>query len=760
MRHLLIALLLISSLTIHSQSMPKKDAKRPKIGLVLSGGGAKGLAHIGVLKVLEEAGIRPDYITGTSMGSIIGGLYASGYSAAELDSIVRKADWAILLSDQVPLSDVVPEEKNDYNRFQLEFDITKKGLALPAGVVRGQRISEYLSELTWHVADVKDFDDLPIPFRCVAADLITGETHVFKSGDLTTAMRASMAIPSVFTPVELGEKYLVDGGVLDNFPVKVALDMGADIIIGVNVGFKDYPTKEDMNSLTKVLLTSASIGSHPALVEAIGLTDYIISPHLAPYTTSSFFDGPKIIERGEIATRQQLTQFQHLADSIDAISPMPVETRKIQAHEIILTDIHIKNREHISKKFFIGNLGFDVGDTVSVEQINKGIRSLIGTRFYEKITYELTPYNDGIAIEFNTLETKSAKAKFSVHYDNELKAGIIANLTLRNILTKNSRLSLTADISEAPRIYSNLLTFLGEKQTTGFYLDAYFEDTPLPIYSDRGKKFGTFDYQQTHIGAGFNFSTGTSVQINAGLRWKAMALSQESGFNEIFDFGAKQFGNGLLQSELVFESNTLNRRYFATKGHHLKIKGVYTLNAYEIYRGEDSIKYMVDPYITIPEKNYAFAQGSYLKMISINKTFNLMVKAEAGFFTKDPLFLNLVFLGGTSYNAALNDIPFVGLNYREKLVENYMLGQSIVNVNISKIFYAHVMVNGIYSAPFGSDNFKPSENPFILEQKEFILGYGAAISMNSIIGPITLGFGSNQMDHRLRTYINIGFPFN
>ncbi len=760
MRPLLFVILLLSTWTIYSQDNVQKKNARPKIGLVLSGGGAKGLAHIGVLKVLEEAGIRPDYITGTSMGSIIGGLYASGYSATELDSIVRRADWAILLSDQVPLSDVVPEEKNDYNRFQLEFDINKKGLSLPAGVVRGQRISEYLSELTWHVADVKDFDQLPIPFRCVAADLLTGETHVFKSGDLTTAMRASMAIPSVFTPVEIGDKYLVDGGVLDNFPVKECIKMGADIIIGVNVGFKDYPTKEDMNSLTKVLLTSSSIGSHPALVEAIRLTDYIISPDLAPYTTSSFFDGPKIIERGEIAARQQMERFQHLADSINNFGPMPVTPQRTQPNEIIISDIQIINREHISRKFFIGHVGFDVGDTVSVEQVNNGIRSLIGTRFYEKITYELIPYEEGFAIVFNTLETKSAKAKFSIHYDNELKAGIIANLTLRNILTKNSRLSLTADISEAPRIYSNLLTFLGEKQTTGFYLDAYLEDTPLPIYSDRGKKFGTFGYQQTYIGGGLNFSTGSSVQINAGLKWKTMALNQESGFNEIFDFGAKQFGNGLLQSELVFESNTLNQRFFATKGHHLKISGVYNLNAYEIYRGVDSIKYMVDPYISIAEKNYAFAQGSYLKMIPLNKTFSLMVKGEAGLYTKDPLFLNLVFLGGTAYNAAVNDIPFVGLNYREKLVENYTLAQSILNINISNIFYAHIIANGIYSLPFGSENYNPDENPFILDQKEFILGYGVAISMNSIIGPITLGFGSNQRDHRLRTYINIGFPFN
>lgn len=760
MQRFLSLLLLLSFLSVQAQQAPDANKKRPKIGLVLSGGGAKGLAHIGVLKVLEEAGIRPDYITGTSMGSIIGGLYASGYSASELDSIVRKANWAVLLSDQIPLFDVVPEEKNDYNRFQLEFDIDKSGLSLPPGVVKGQRISEYLSELTWRVANIKDFNELPIPFRCVAADLITGERYVFKEGDLMTAMRASMAIPSVFTPVELGNKYLVDGGVLDNFPVKECQKMGADIIIGVNVGFKDFPTKKDMNSITKVLLTSASIGSHPELVEAIGLTDYLISPELAPYTTSSFFDGPKIIERGEAAARKQFELFRSLADSLNTLAP-PTPVRHITDPEsIIVNDIQIKNREHISKSFFISNLGFNEGDTVTVKQVNEGIRSLIGTRFYEKITYELQPFDNGYSIVFNTLETKSAKAKFSIHYDTELKAGIIANLTLRNLLTKNSRLSLTTDISESPRIYANLLTFLGEKQKTGFYLDAYFEDTPLPIYREKGKKYGTFDYQQTHVGGGFNLSYGTSLQVTLGLRWKAIALKQESGFNEIFEMGVDQFGNGFLHGELNIESNTLNHRYFSTQGHHLKLSGIYNLNAYDIYQGKDTSKHLIKPYIGIVDKHYAFARGSYLKVLPINKSFQLLVKGEAGFFTKNSSFLNLIFLGGTNYNSAINDIPFVGLNYREKLVENYMLGQSVLNINLSKTIYAHAIINGIYSPPFGSENYNPENNPFIMTQKEFILGYGIALSTNSVIGPITIGLGTNQKDNRLRTYINIGFPFN
>lgn len=190
---LIILMLLLTGVQLQAQE------ERPKIGLVLSGGGAKGLAHIGALKVLEEEGIVPDYITGTSMGSIIGGLYAIGYTAEELDSIVNSVSWTSLLSDQIPLSSVSPQEKEDYNRYQVEFNITREGLEIPSGLVRGQKISELISRLSWHMADIQSFDDFPIPFRCVAADLISGNQYVFDQGNLTTALRASMSIPSVFS---------------------------------------------------------------------------------------------------------------------------------------------------------------------------------------------------------------------------------------------------------------------------------------------------------------------------------------------------------------------------------------------------------------------------------------------------------------------------------------------------------------------------------------------------------------------------------
>ena len=757
MKKALFLILLLCSISIQ-QLLAQDTIPRPKIGLVLSGGGAKGLAHIGVLKVLEEVGIRPDYITGTSMGSIIGGLYASGYSANELDSIVTNMDWAVALSDQIPLSNVVPEEKGDYNRFQLEFDITKGNLQLPAGMVRGQRISEMLSDLTWHVSNVNSFDDLPIPFRCVAVDLVEGKPYVFKEGDLSEALRASMAIPSVFTPVEKDEMYLVDGGVLNNFPVEICKEMGADIIIGVNVGMSDKPKTEDLRSITEILMTSAMIGSSVALEQSLKKTDYLITPELHPYTSASFFDGVTIIKRGEEAALAQKDIIRHLADSINAIgAPYPRQKNIFTPEQIVVSDILINNRKHVSHNFFLTKLGIHVGDTVSIEDINKGIRRLVGTRFYQHISYDLRYANSNYTLIFNTEESKLAQAKFSIHYDNELKAGVISNLTVRNILFKNSRLSVTADISEHPRIHGEMIAYIGEQQSTGLIVDGYFEKTPLPIYQENLKTAGTLNYYRVQTGSGLFLSYKTQTIVTAKIDWEKLHVSQESGLSTIFDQGIRRFGNALIYSSLIIDRNTLNKRYFSTKGHHLHITGKLNFKTYQYYEGVEESKAIIEPFIRVPEEHYLAGSMRYIKNFYISKHSSIEANIALAGFSADAPFFDMHYIGGTAYNASSGDAPFVGLNYREKIAENYGMAGLQFNFNITPVIYAHVIANGIYAPNFGNDEF--AGQPFFLSPKESVIGFGGGFSVNSLIGPITLGLGTNTDDWRTRAYISVGFPF-
>jgi len=746
----------ISLLITHSV-ISQNTEQRPKIGLVLSGGGAKGLAHIGVLKVLEEAGIHPDYITGTSMGSIIGGLYASGYSANELDSIVTHIDWSVILSDQIPLRDVVPEEKSDYNRFQLEFDITKKGFVLPPGMVRGQRISEMLSGLTWHVSNRKSFDDLPIPFRCVAVDLVEGKPYVFEGGDIAEAMRASMAIPSVFTPVEKDSMYLVDGGVLNNFPVKICKEMGADIIIGVNVGDSDKPKIEKLKDIGEILMASAMIGSAKSRNEAIEATDYMVTPDMHPYTSASFFNGQDIIKRGEDAALLQLETFKHLADSINSFQKKLVQSKGYTPKSVIISDIKINNRKNVSYNYFISKLGIHAGDTISVENINQGVRRLVGTRFYQHITYELKPDQSTYTLIFNTEEANLAQAKFSLRYDNELKAGIISNLTIRNLLFKNSRLSLTADISEKPRIHSEVIAYIGEQQAVGILADGYFERTPLPIYQSNLKRAGTLNYYKIQAGGGIFLSYKSRTKITGKIDWEEKRVSQESGLTSIFDQGIKRFGNGFFYSSLIVDRNTLNKRFFATKGEHLTITAKLNLNTYEFYQGEAESKPIIDPFIRVDKKRYLAGTLKYSKHFNLSKSTFFETKFALSVFSADAPFFDMHHIGGTAYNASAGSAPFVGLNYREKVAENYGLAGIKFNFNITKTIYGHAITNGIYAPNFGNDDFIGQQ--LYLSPTDYIIGFGGGISINSVIGPITLGMGTNLDDWKSRFYISVGFPF-
>ena len=237
-------------ISVHTTAQP---GPRKKVGVVLSGGGAKGMAHIGALKVIEEAGIPIDYVVGTSMGSIIGGLYSIGYTPEQMDSMVRRQDWSFLLSDKIPRSEqnMAEREASEKYVFSLPFGKNAKTQAV-GGLIKGQNLANLFSELTVGYHDSIDFNKLPIPFACVSENIVNGNEVNFHKGVLATAMRASMAIPGVFTPVRLDSMVLVDGGVVNNYPVNVARAMGADIIIGVDVQ-NDLKPANELNSTGSIL---------------------------------------------------------------------------------------------------------------------------------------------------------------------------------------------------------------------------------------------------------------------------------------------------------------------------------------------------------------------------------------------------------------------------------------------------------------------------------------------------------------------------
>ena len=293
----IIFILLLSSFSLFAQS----QYKRPKIGLVLSGGGAKGFAHIGVLKVLEEAGIQIDYIGGTSMGAVIGGLYASGYTATQIDSIFQKTNFDELINDYIPRASKNFYEKRNDELYAFVLPFNKFRVGIPEALSKGMYNFNLLTRLTRNVKDVKDFNQLPIPFLCIATDIESGEQVLLNKGNLAQAMLASSAFPSLFSPVEIDGKLLIDGGVVNNYPVDEVLKLGADIIIGVDVqdGLKDRTLLRDA---TKILVQISNLNMIDRMRENVKKTTFYIKPDIKEYGVISFDKGREIITKGEEAT--------------------------------------------------------------------------------------------------------------------------------------------------------------------------------------------------------------------------------------------------------------------------------------------------------------------------------------------------------------------------------------------------------------------------------------------------------------------------
>ena len=276
----------------------------PKIGLVLSGGAARGIAHIGVLKVMEECGIFPDYITGTSMGSIIGALYALGYSPDEIEKMVVEMDWVDIMSDELTYKEIDIFWKQDYPELPLKMSLSFSELpSLPNGIIQGQKVLNLFQNLTWRSNLDSNFSCFPIPFKCVATDLVSGKPIIFDRGNLAMAMRSSMSLPSIFSPVLLDSMILVDGGILRNYPILECKEMGADIIIGSLTGYEGDKNPKHIRTLIDILTRSAILQSVKEANELIPLLAVNIVPEVTKIGPENFLKGPELIKLGEQAAR-------------------------------------------------------------------------------------------------------------------------------------------------------------------------------------------------------------------------------------------------------------------------------------------------------------------------------------------------------------------------------------------------------------------------------------------------------------------------
>ena len=383
------------------------ESDRPRIGLVLGGGGARGAAHIGVLKELERLQVPIDAIAGTSMGAIVGGLYATGVSAEELESIVGSMDWAAALSDKPKRRDLSFRRKQDDREFPINFELGLRGadFVLPQGVIQGQKLDLLLRELTRRASQVKDFDQLPIPFRAIASDIVAGEAVVLDSGDLAQAIRASMSVPGVFSPARIDDRLLVDGGLIGNLPVDVMRTMGVDVIIAVDVEFPLYKPEElgSVLTISEQMLTILIRKETLRQIATLGESDVLIRPELGTYASTNFGEILETIEPGQQAAQQQSEQLAGLRLS-DSEWRAHLAARHFEPKDPQrLAFVRVRHDQTLADDVLMTRLDVAPGDIINTATLARNANRLYGLQLYEHVSYRLIEEDGQTGVEYTAV---------------------------------------------------------------------------------------------------------------------------------------------------------------------------------------------------------------------------------------------------------------------------------------------------------------------------------------------------------------------
>ncbi|MCH6232875.1 patatin-like phospholipase family protein [Cognataquiflexum rubidum] len=771
MKKLLLSSLLIF-IVFFLQAQEKENADRPKIGLVLSGGGAKGMAHVGILRYMEKAGIRPDFIVGTSMGSVVGGLYALGYSADELEQIILNIDWDILITNRVGFNDISFEEKEYYNRYLVELPVIEGKVSLPSGLIHGQMLSETLHYYTWPANNIESFDDFPIPFRCITTDVKTGEGIVLKDGYLHDALRASIAIPTFFTPFDMDSTLVVDGGVVNNFPVDVVKEMGADIIIGVNVGDEDFVNPKDIGSFSGILMQIAMSKSYSRLRQNIQDTDIYIKPDLKNYSTGSFSKFREILELGDLAGQKHAQKFKNLADSLDVF--VPTTGIGLDVAPIVISDIEVKGNSLFSDVLIKSKLNIKAGETVTRQELREGMSRVFGINGFYNVDYSLIKTGeDNYQLVIRANEKPKSLLFASVHYDNQFSAGILLNLTMRDVLGKSSRSIILADISQNPKFRFDYYKYIGPQKKYAFNFKVNYLNQQAPVYED-GKETDINVNKESRVGAHIMSTQSLKETFVVGGFYENNQA--KSKFNISSPSDVRNAVRNFMGLRFMYYRNSLNDRNYATRGAEAIVEPVYLFNnnfkinlndgVDTLFIGEGDSQVGIPkediPFITdlLTPKGYFAFYFKYIKYFPLARNLQIMPTAATGLtFSNENAFKVFDgFIAGGHQRVRFNDTRIWGLNYRELVVPNFAkLGLEFQYIPVNNIF----LRTGANFVGYSEHvPLKNGEGSIISEmESNNLFGYGVDITYKSILGPIIAGVGKNNSDENLRFYFSIGFSF-
>ena len=749
---------------------------RPTVALVLSGGGAKGAAHVGVLEYLESIGMPVDLVMGTSMGGLVGGLYALGYDSGHLDSLIRSIDWDMALSDKVPRDylsfstikykekyvlsfpfyykwDDYIQEKSDELQYphrseDIHFgadqddasSLVKDNLmgSLPSGMVYGQNVNNIFSSLSVGYQDEIDFyEDLPIPFLCVATDLVTGTAKIWTKGKLNTALRSTMSIPGLFTPVKVDGMVLVDGGMRNNFPTDLAKKCGADIVIGVNLslGYKGY---SEINNLGDVIGTSIDMMGRTSFEANQFIADVTLKPDLHEYNMLSFDTKSidVIIQRGfeaAVAAAGQLDSLKAIigkdTKSLNAECADDIRIEKVMVSGVEITGVSDKESAYLQNKIKVA-----AGTRMGSKEIEDAVATIFGTNAFDYVNYELLGDDEPYRLRFNCKKGPISKVGVGARFDTEEVVAVLVNIGWGVQKLQGASLDFTGKVGTNPA--ANLVY-------------SYVAPRGMTVNAAAGLRYtdrNTFSIGDNNFR--INFMNVREEVFLSNIKWSKFFM--KAGVrNDYFDVGSimaeevygrtdvNQLRNNYLSLFLNGRNESLNDGYVPTKGHSIGLSyswlfggfptrfnnlHIFQFDAKKVLGGEDIA--------IIPSINARALVG---KSVPVTYT-NTMGGSLAGRYLEQ-------------------QIPFIGINNAAAMSKILGIARADIRLKLSPNNY----LTAIYNYAVTSDSLEG-----FAKWKDSVIDYhgiGLQYTYNSIVGPLSFNLHWSDYTDKVGAYVSLGFDF-
>lgn len=532
--------------------------KNPKIGLSLAGGGAKGFAHIGVLKVLDSLGVKVDYISGTSMGAIVGGLYASGYTGKEIEKIVLDTDFYSIIANEKTRQDASFFNKS-VDKYILTIPVKDGKInVLPKAISTGQKNIYLLKELFKNVSTITDFSKLPIPFMCIGTNLESGKMKIFESGDLVSSIMASSAFPSLMDPVKIGDSLYIDGAMTINYPSKPLRDKGIDIVIGVDLS-QGLAIRENLQSAISILNQVIDFGIQKETINQLQYTDINIKPDLGTNGATSYDAKKAILDSGYVEAQKYIEPLNLLPKKDQVLLRAPMSSIYSNVYKI---DSLIVENNHIFRKNYVqGKMNLKIPSLQTYGGINRMIDKLYATNNYRLINYDLIQDEDKNYLKLDVTEDDTRFfLKFGLHYDEIFKTGLLLNATAKRLLFQNSTVSLDLVVGDQTRYYFNYFIDNGYIPGFGVYASGMsldLKDVDSNIY-DKWNWFRNEVYLQSiwrdkyAIGGGISHDYFESKLVG----------NPKYGLSENY-----------INAYVFIKSDTQDDRSFPTRGIYLSAEG-------------------------------------------------------------------------------------------------------------------------------------------------------------------------------------------